>query len=295
MPSTICSSAKVARRLATLVRAAACTAVLASAVSAHDFWLEPSDYRLPAGELVQLRFLVGEQLEGADMPRREERIVRFVDRGPSATTDVLGRDGHSPAGLLRPREAGWHVIGYESTASWIELDASRFEAYLREEGLEHVIATRTAAGEAHAAGRERYARCAKTLLAVGEPPVQGADLPLGLTFELVAEGDALESPASNEGCFRALFRGVPLEGVLVVALWQEATQGLATSSARSDAEGRVTLSLPQEGKLLVKAVHMAPVTDDDPDADWESFWASLTFQRGRAVPASVRWQEQEAH
>lgn len=282
MPSTTCSSVRVTRRLAALARATACAGLLASAVSAHDFWLEPSGYRLPAGELVRLRFLVGERLEGADVPRRDERIVRFVDRGPSATTDVLGRDGHSPAGLLRPREAGLHVVGYESTTSLVELDAPRFEAYLREEGLEHVIATRAAAGEAHAAGRERYARCAKTLLSVGEGPVQGADVPLGLTFELVAEGDPLEASSSDQARFRALFRGEPLEGALVVALWRDATRGPATCSARTDAEGRVTLSLPPRGALLVKAVHMTPVTDGDPSADWESFWASLTFERGGA-------------
>jgi hypothetical protein len=28
----------------------------------------------------------------------------------------------------------------------------------------------------------------------------------------------------------------------------------------------------------VKAVHMVELPDSDPQADWESFWASLTFE-----------------
>jgi len=52
----------------------------------------------------------------------------------------------------------------------------------------------------------------------------------------------------------------------------------ARVSARSDASGRVTLSLPRSGVWLVKSVQMiaAPAGSN---ADWESLWASLTFER----------------
>jgi hypothetical protein len=51
-------------------------------------------------------------------------------------------------------------------------------------------------------------------------------------------------------------------------------------AARTDAQGRVRLPLGGSGVWLVKAVHMiaAPAGSG---ADWESFWASLTF----ALPA----------
>jgi hypothetical protein len=48
-------------------------------------------------------------------------------------------------------------------------------------------------------------------------------------------------------------------------------------TARSDKEGRVTFRLPRSGMWLVKAVHMIPAPPDT-KADWESFWASLTFE-----------------
>jgi hypothetical protein len=51
-------------------------------------------------------------------------------------------------------------------------------------------------------------------------------------------------------------------------------------TARTDGRGRATLKLDRPGFWLVKAVHMIPAPADA-GADWESFWASLTF----AVPS----------
>jgi uncharacterized GH25 family protein len=48
-------------------------------------------------------------------------------------------------------------------------------------------------------------------------------------------------------------------------------------SARTDKAGRVSLALPRGGVWLVKAVHMVPAPADS-GADWESLWASLTFE-----------------
>jgi hypothetical protein len=47
-------------------------------------------------------------------------------------------------------------------------------------------------------------------------------------------------------------------------------------SARSDKDGRVRLRLPHAGMWMVKAVHMIPAPAGT-QADWQSFWASLTF------------------
>ena len=49
-------------------------------------------------------------------------------------------------------------------------------------------------------------------------------------------------------------------------------------SARSDADGRVAFRVHSGGMWLIKAVHMIPAAAGS-DAQWESLWASLTFQR----------------
>jgi len=77
---------------------------------------------------------------------------------------------------------------------------------------------------------------------------------------------------------RLLYEGKPLAGTLIMAL-QRGRPG-AVSAVRSDSRGRATLKLDRPGLWLIKAVHMIPAPADA-NADWESFWASLTF----ALPA----------
>ena len=74
---------------------------------------------------------------------------------------------------------------------------------------------------------------------------------------------------------RLRFRGEPLAGALVVALNRDAPE--MRLSARTDAQGRVSLALGKPGAWLVKAVHMVPAPPDS-GADWESLWASLSFE-----------------
>ena len=50
--------------------------------------------------------------------------------------------GARPAGGVRIDAEGTHCLIYRSRFSYLELPAQKFESYLREEGLEHVIALR---------------------------------------------------------------------------------------------------------------------------------------------------------
>lgn len=102
-----------------------------------------------------------------------------------------------------------------------------------------------------------------------------ATRPVGLTLELVPEVDPTHLPAGRELPVRLLYEGKPLAGALVVAMSREAPA--VKLRARTDRHGRVSLALPRRGVWLVKAVHMVPAPRGVP-ADWESLWASLTFE-----------------
>jgi uncharacterized GH25 family protein len=78
---------------------------------------------------------------------------------------------------------------------------------------------------------------------------------------------------------RLLFRGEPLAHALVSSTYAGATDKPDTyaQSARTDANGICTVRLTHQGPWLVRTVHMLPLSGDK-DADWESWWASLTFE-----------------
>lgn len=262
-----CRLARVAVTLGLLVIT---MAVGPSSAAAHEFWIEPSAWRVSCGERVDLVLRVGEALVGDPVPRRARHLARFVSVGPSATTEIPGLSGGHPAGFVRPATAGWHVIGYESRRSFVVLAAEKFDAYLVEEGLESIRARRARAGQNDEPGREAFRRCAKTLLRIGDTEATPQDRILGLPLEVVLVAwDASERRAT----FETRYRGEPLAGTLVCAL----RRGSSALEQRSDAQGRVAFELDAAGPWIVDTVHMvkAPASTG---ADWDSLWASLTFE-----------------
>ena len=53
------------------------------------------------------------------------------------------------------------------------------------------------------------------------------------------------------------------------------------AQARTDANGLATLRLDRPGEWMVSAVHMTPCPERT-IADWESLWASVTFELAAA-------------
>jgi hypothetical protein len=170
----------------------------------------------------------------------------------------------------------------------VELDAPRFEAYLREEGLEQVSKLRADRGQSNTRGRERFSRCAKAILTIGDGPHTGFDRPIGMRLELIPEQDPRDIRSSTPTSYRLLFDGAPLAGVLVRA----STLDLPDSrlEARSDASGRVAFTLDRSGVWRLNAVHMLELPnggEHDPEHDWESLWASLVFAVPTAAPGAA--------
>ncbi|HVR96697.1 MAG TPA: DUF4198 domain-containing protein [Thermoanaerobaculia bacterium] len=265
-----------------IVAAALLLTTLAAPLRAHDFWIEPSSFHPAPGDRVAVRLRVGEHFKGDPVPRDARRIERFAQVGAGVERPVPGVDGMEPAGYASFQAPGLYWIVYDSDHASVELDGAKFEKYLEQEGLDKVSRLRAKRGQSAAPGREIYSRCVKSLLKVGTGgPGAGWDRPLGLVLELIPEADPYSLKAGGELPVRLLFRSKPLAGALVVAFSREAPDEAV--SARSDAQGRVRLRLARPGVWLVKAVHMVETVEPGVKAraDWESFWASITFEMPR--------------
>src|SRR5262249_35276115 len=200
------------------------------------------------------------------------KIERFVLAGPAGESSIPGLPGTDPAGFARIERPGLAIIAYRSRRTAIELEAEKFEKYLVDEGLERISKTRAERGETQKPGKEVYSRCAKSLVLAGSEPATGFDRPVGLTLELVPE-KLVSKP--GELPVRLLYDSRPLEGALVVAINRDESN--KKISARTGRDGRARLLLPRFGVWLVKAVHMVEAPKET-GADWESLWASLTFE-----------------
>jgi uncharacterized GH25 family protein len=248
---------------------------------AHDLWIEPNAFALESGDSASLRLRVGQNLLGDPVARDTALIKQFIVEDASGRKPVVGRAGADPAGIVRAAEPGLLVVGYYSNPSAVDLSADTFNQYVKEEGLDAVATERARRRETASGVHELFTRCAKSLLLSGPPSETQRDRSLGFPLELVAERNPYTVRADQDLPIRLTYDNRPLAGALVVAL--NRLRLPETLSARSDAEGRVRFRLRPGGMWLIKAVHMIPAPAGT-NADWVSFWASLTF--GSVTPTS---------
>ncbi|HXG88355.1 MAG TPA: DUF4198 domain-containing protein [Vicinamibacterales bacterium] len=266
-----------------VIALAASSLLVTCPLLAHDFWLEPSAFRLEPGAAVELRLRVGEHFVGDALPRHPAMLAQFIAAGPGGMRPVPGQDGKDPAGVFKVEQPGLVVVGYRSRHSFVEQKPDKFDAYLVEEGLDRIAAVRATQKQPTGLVRELFSRCAKALLVAGPGAGSGHDRILGFTLELVPEKNPYMMRAGSALPVRLLYEGQPLAGTLIVAM-NRADPSIKVR-ARSGVDGRVSLGLSRDGTWLIKAVHMIPAASGS-GAHWESLWASLTFEL--AGPPAMR-------
>jgi uncharacterized GH25 family protein len=256
---------------------------LVATAGAHELWLSPSSYAPAMGTPISISANVGTGFRGDPKPYAAPRALRWELR-TSRVTDLKPLAAHGDLVWARfaPPDLGGCLLDYESGFTDLELPGADFERYLATEGLDAPLAARHRAHQEALPGRERYARCAKTWIAGGDS--SRAVKPVGLTLEVVPLG-SLER--SGRLPVRVLFHGRPLSGALVRAWKQPVGAGAVPRdaavrdsvppvfAARTDRSGLVSIDV-SPGEWLVGAVHMLP-SEDKREADWQSWWASLTF------------------
>jgi len=248
---------------------------MTASLGAHDMWIDPTTFLPASGEIVGVRLRVGQDLLGDPIPRDPSSINQFVVEDPEGRKPVVGRSGADPAGFVRASIPGMLVIGYRSNPAPVELAAEKFTQYLKEEGLDAIAALRASRNQTATPARELFSRCAKSLVLSDAAKAGPGDRALGFPLELVAERSPYALKNGDELPVRLMYGNKPLAGALVVAISR--SNPARKIAARTNPDGRVRLSLGAGGMWLVKAVHMIPAPAGS-GADWESFWASLTFE-----------------
>jgi uncharacterized GH25 family protein len=251
-------------------------AAFPSIALAHDFWIEPSTFRPAAHSTVAIRLRVGQDFLGDPVPRRPtSQLVRFEAIDAKEAAPVIGGEGEDPAGIAEIERDGMTLVAYHSAPSYVELTDDKLAQYLRDEGLERILEMRGRPPYAGQPWREIYSRCVKTLLWTGRGPSAVYRKAIGMPLELIPEHDPYALKAGGTLPVQLLYRGKPLPGALIVAIPK--LDPKHRIALRSDAQGRVRLKLPAGGDWLIKAVHLVPAQPGG-KAQWESFWASLTFE-----------------
>ncbi len=248
--------------------------ILSMTTQAHDFWIEPSTFTAATGAQVALRLYAGEDFKGESVVYIAPGVERFWAVDAHGEFPVQAISGDDPAGKLMIREQGLTVVGYQSKGTALSFAGiDEFEKYLNKEGLERHRELARKKTTIKPAISEIYSRHVKSLLRVtAKQGTTPADRELGLKLELIME----QSPSNTDPARLQLkYKDKPLADTLVVAFNKK--DPTKKFKARSGTDGRVVLPLHDRGVWLITAVHMTPASILS-SHDWESFWASLSFE-----------------
>src|SRR5262245_19549555 len=243
--------------------------MIAGRAAAHYSFIVPEKFRVAAGESVNVGFHASDTFpESTQLPRRLQDAQLHTASGAVALP-AFRVDGLRQLSTINP-PAGYSIITAVNPARSADMKANEFTGYLKEESLTHVIDARAKAGETDKVGRERYSMYLKSIVLSGAPN-DGYKRVAGLPIEIVPEKDPASIKAGESFPVRVLFKGAPAKDLQIFAT----TKGPAKNIGKTDSNGRIDVPV-SKGSWRLHTILMERVTL--PDADWESFWATLTFE-----------------
>ena len=248
------------------------------ALYGHDLYLLPSTFFAHAGGVIQVSMHNGDafpESEGAPVFERV-RDAQLGGRGGKADIQKMRVEGKEGRGEVMVPGQGSLVLSLRTIPNFLSMKPDEFLAYLKEEGLDHVIAYRRDHGEVDKPSREMYAKFAKSLITAGAPDDFAAQ-PAGLTIEIVPEVNPASVHAGGMLPVKVLFEGKPAAGLQLESAWAGGGANKVEVIGRTDAEGRVKVPVAKNGIYRLHSLKMQRRADTK-DADWDSFWASLTFE-----------------
>lgn len=250
-------------------------------LAAHELYLMPQKFFVRAGDTIEVSINSGDSFPDSEVaPRlaRLEELKVLSAKGERALTNlrVVGRAAMADAAV---NEGGAIVLAVRTAPNFIELEPKKFEEYIRAEGLAEFVHSRPNPASSGKPVRERYTKFAKALLLSGE-----ADgfyrHPVGYTLEIIPEKDPYLAREGARLPVQVRLRGRPAPNLQVEATHLGPAAGARAQKkiiGRTGADGRVILPITGVGKWRLHAIFMEPCADPGA-AEWESYWASLTFE-----------------
>jgi uncharacterized GH25 family protein len=267
-------------------------ALAAPVANAHDFWLQPRDFRIDAGVTTPFTLQVGHGPFRQRSPIPMRRIERLDVVSADGSRDIRSRlrlGGEQDDGDVAFGKDGTYVLVVQTDdQAQSHLPAIRFNDYVRAEGLTPALVLRERTQRTDTEGAENYRRVAKAIVQVG---ARSADddahvtKAIGLPLEIVPEKNPYALPHGGSLPVRVVYERRPLAGALV-KLTDLGRDAEPFETRVTDAEGRVEFTLPDAGTWLVNVIWTKPKPPGG-DTDFETVFSSLSFRLPQRSTSSL--------
>jgi len=260
---------------------AACLLVATGTIAlAHDMFLKPAQFFLAENSTLDLALLNGTFSKSENSIERK-RLLDISVLGPAGRfhvdTSQWKATGDTSFLSVKVGAAGTYVIGVSTRPNMIALKAQEFNAYLKDDGIPDVLAARTKDGELTTDSRERYHKHVKAMVQVGEARSDHYATALGYPAEIVPVNNPYSLKVGGALRFKTLVDGKPAANQYVLYGGRTASGGrIEMKNLRSGADGSAEIRLTTAGTWYIKFINMTKLAND-PEANYESKWATLTF------------------
>lgn len=256
----------------------------AGQVSAHEMFLKADSYFFKPNTTETITLVNG------TFDKSENSISR--DRMQDVSIVAAGKTQHPPetswsdannSSYLKfaTGAAGTYVVGVSTKPKVLEMKAEDFRKYLMHEGVPDTLASFDK-GPSMEKVRERYSKHIRAIVQVGDKQSQDYSKSLGYPVEIILKNNPYQLKVNDEVSFQVLYKGKPVANQYVTASHtgfhgHDASGGhLNAYQLRTDKTGTAKFKITKPSVWYVALINMQKVSDAD--ADYESNWATATFQ-----------------
>jgi len=259
-------------------------AVASAPVEAHEMFLKPENSRQEPGSAQVVQLINGTLDKSENGVTRDRMADVSIVAGGQVTKPPTSdwRDDENSSYLdYSSGEAGTQVIGVSTKARILAMSPDEFIAYLKHDGVPDTLAI-FEANNTLVEVRERYSKHVRTIVQVGEERSDTYATKLGYPIEIILDQNPYELRFGDDIGFQVLYDGKPVANQLVRASYEgfhghdDSGGHINSYDMRTDENGRASFLLNNKALWYISLIHMQKI--DDPDADYESNWATITFR-----------------
>ncbi|MDQ3749541.1 MAG: DUF4198 domain-containing protein [Acidobacteriota bacterium] len=255
-------------------------ALLAVPTFAHDLFLKLDNFFVAVNSKVTISILNGsfQASEGAVNFARLKDVSVVPPSGNRTNPVEADFTKNETTSFLNfePKEAGTYVVGLSTMTREIDLEGKDFNEYLTHDGIPDTLAERKKKKELDKKVRERYSKHVKTIFQAGDTQTENYKTILGYPVELVPQSNPYKSKMGDTIEILCLMDGKPLVNQFVITGYESNGKLVVGKNVRSDKKGIAKIKLDGAGKWYVRFIQMTKLSD--PKLNYESKWATLTFE-----------------
>lgn len=266
--------------------------------SSHDMFLKLDTYFLQPDKLTAINLYNGTAEESENTIDRNRMLdVSIVRNGTREKVDTnqWSEVGNITVLTFKTGAPGTYVAGVSTRPRDFEMTGKKFNDYLAHDGILDVLQDRTDNNKLEDAANERYSKHVKTFFQVGEERTKDWEANLGYPIEFIPMKNPYDLTVGSELPLQLLLDGEPLGNQLVYVQTDQDEHGHThaeddhqhgeeeephhhddAKKYRTDANGRVSISIDNPGIHFVRTIHLVETTEDN--LTHESNWATVTFE-----------------